>query len=434
MSERRPAYVARIARAMAAAWLAGPWTKADLMARGAACLGQRPRWLETAARWTLHSFPATPELAAVVARLLRLPSFVLATSIAPLPRVVQVFFHQPPPAPAPWPTPQFDSVPQLASWLGIDVNQLQWLADVRDWNRRDAHTRLHHYHPRWLAKRSGGERLVEVPKPELKRAQRLVLHRLLAHVPPHDAAHGFCRGRSVLTHAALHTGQAVVVRLDLTDFFSSVGRPQIRAIFAALGYNPAVAGTLAGLCTTATPLTVLADRPLSWRQRQLFHRPHLPQGAPTSPALANLCAFSLDVRLTALAAVFGARYSRYADDLTLSGGADAARIAQRLVEWVALIAAQCGFAVNHRKTAVRRQAVRQQVCGIVVNQKPNLRRADVERLRAILTNCVRHGPHSQNRENHPQFRQWLEGHVSWVQAVNPGRGARLRALFEQISW
>jgi RNA-directed DNA polymerase len=273
--------------------------------------------------------------------------------------------------------------------------------------------------------------------------QRLLLAGLLDRVPPHAAAQGFRRRHSVLTHAALHTGQAVVVRVDLADFFTSVGRAQVQAIFSAAGYRGPVARMLAALCTTATPASVIAalpgpeqaaDVPGAFRQRQWLRRPHLPQGAPTSPALANLCAYRLDVRLAALAGVFGAQYSRYADDLTFSGGADLARIADRLVDWVTLVARDSGFAVQHRKTRVMKAAARQQVTGIVVNERLNLRRRDLDVLRAILTNCVRDGPAKQNRAQHPDVRAWLQGRVAWVAAVHPERGARLRAVFERIVW
>jgi hypothetical protein len=78
--------------------------------------------------------------------------------------------------------------------------------------------------------------------------------------------------------------------------------------------------------------------------------------------------------------------------------------------------------------------VRQYLAGLVTNQKLNVVRADFDTLKAILTNCVRHGAESQNREGHPAFRQHLEGRVGFVEMVNPTKGARLRKIYEQIEW
>jgi RNA-directed DNA polymerase len=93
-----------------------------------------------------------------------------------------------------------------------------------------------------------------------------------------------------------------------------------------------------------------------------------------------------------------------------------------------------GFGVNHRKTRVMRQGVRQHLAGVVANAKVNIPRSDFDRLKAILTNCVRSGPDAANRDAHTQFRAHLEGRVSYVASIHPKRGAKLRAIFEQISW
>src|SRR6185295_2476433 len=110
------------------------------------------------------------------------------------------------------------------------------------------------------------------------------------------------------------------------------------------------------------------------RAQLLVRTPHLPQGAPTSPAIANLCAFGLDVRLAAAARAVGAAYSRYADDLVFSGDADFARRARGFEAFVASVAQDEGFAVNFRKTRIMRQSERQRVAGLVVNVKAHASR------------------------------------------------------------
>jgi hypothetical protein len=166
----------------------------------------------------------------------------------------------------------------------------------------------------------------------------------------------------------------------------------------------------------------------------LYSRPHLPQGAPTSPALATLCFYRTDCRLTGLAISAGAEYTRYADDIAFSGGELFERRVERFSTHVAAILFDEGFAVHHRKTRIMRQGVRQHLAGLVANQRVNVIRSDFDRLKAILTNCVRLGPVSQNREAHPNFRSHLEGRVGFVEMINPAKGKRLRAILERIGW
>lgn len=345
------------------------------------------------------------------------------------------------PAPPAWlaalPLPQLPADADLARWLGLSSTELDWFADR--W-RVDTLplTSLQHYHYRWLPKRSGGWRLIEIPKQRLRAMQQKILRELLDHVPPHPAAHGFRAGHSCVSHASLHVGKRVVIRMDLKNFFPSIPASRVQALFAKLGYSESVAGSLARICVNRTPGAVFRDRDvgqdMAWSERHQFRSPHLPQGSPSSPALANLCAYRLDIRLEALAASMGAVYSRYADDLAFSGGGELERAMDRFHARVGAIALEEGFNINPRKTRMMRQGTRQQVTGIVINRHANIARRDVDTLKAILTNCVRHGPATQNREAHPHFRHCLEGKVSWVAMVNPARGQRLRTLFDAIAW
>ena len=270
--------------------------------------------------------------------------------------------------------------------------------------------------------------------------QRKILAEILDAVPVHPAAHGFCAGRSIVTNAAEHCGKAAVLRFDLVDFFPSVTSARVFQIFRTLGYPADVSRLLMGLCTTSLPADVWDARPgarigADYMARQRLMTRHLPQGAPTSPALANLAAGRLDRRLSGLAKAARATYTRYADDLTFSGGSDFARCRKRLATHVAVIAAEEGFrGSNHRKTRIQRAGVRQHVTGVVVNVRPNIRRADFDRLKAILTNCVRHGPATQNRDGVNDFRTHLAGNVAHIASIHPARGARLWAIFRRIAW
>jgi hypothetical protein len=127
-------------------------------------------------------------------------------------------------------------------------------------------------------------------------------------------------------------------------------------------------------------------------------------------------------------------YSRYADDLAFSGDEQFERSVHRFSIHVADILHEEGFAVHHRKTRVMRQSVRQQLTGLIANERVNIRRSDFDRLKAILTNCIRLGPESQNRDSHPHFRQHLEGRVAFIVSINPAKGKRLSTLLDQVSW
>ncbi|HKV81294.1 MAG TPA: reverse transcriptase family protein [Candidatus Sulfotelmatobacter sp.] len=339
-----------------------------------------------------------------------------------------------------WRVPAIESVGDLAKWLGLDPGELRWFADLKALGYKQPEPRLQHYHYRVLAKRFDSVRLIEGPKSRLKDLQRQILLWILSEVPPHAVAHGFVRGRSIRTFVAPHVGKRVVLRMDLRNFFPTFGGVRIQNVFRTFGYPERVADLLGGVCTNATPLDVWAeikpdiDLARLAELRQLYARPHLPQGAPTSPALANICCYRLDCRLAALSASAGATYTRYADDLAFSGDHDFEKRVERFSVSVAAILQGEGLQVNHRKTRVMRQGVRQHLAGLVTNEKVNIVRRDFDQLKAVLTNCVRHGPESQNRERRPDFRSHLQGKVSFVAMINLAKGTRLRNIFERIRW
>jgi hypothetical protein len=357
----------------------------------------------------------------------------------------QVFWETPamtpaPGAPSTWQLPPLATLADLAEWLKLTPGELDWFADCHGRQGQLPPGPLRHYTYQWLPKRSGKGRLLEMPKQRLKAIQRRLLRDILDRIPPHEAVHSYRRGRSVASYTAPHAGRALVLRLDLRDFFPSIRAARVHALFHTAGYPLAVARALTGLCTNVVPDTVWqqeprpAGTPAAWEGRQRFGRPHLPQGAPTSPALANLCAYRLDCRLAALARAVGAGYTRYADDLAFSGDDRLERGARRFQVAVCRIALVEGFEVHTRKTRFMRQGVRQQLAGVVLNVRPNVRRNEYDCLKAILTNCLRHGPASQNRAGVPDFRAHLAGRIAYVGMLNAARGQRLHALFERIQW
>jgi RNA-directed DNA polymerase len=445
-AEERSAFASELTGAM----LEGRWSEDGVAESGAGCLDRWPSWMSALALRvvTVHRAPPSDrprDLENLIEAFLA-ERQARAGESGP-PRIIRLLPRTPAlpqgrsPTDRGWPIAEIDSVAALADRLELSGGQLAWLADVRGLERTVTQPKLRNYRYRSVPRRSGLPRVIELPKARLKEIQRWVLHEILDHVPPHDAAHGFTRGRSVVSHATLHTGQRAVLRLDLADFFASIAAGRVYGIFHTVGYTPAVAHLLTGLSTNAVPLDVWRSIPRTqdprlvqphfWLGRQLA-TPHLPQGAPTSPALANLAAFRLDRRLTGLATSVGLRYSRYADDLTFSGPT---RVGFRwFEETVAEIAREEGFSLNRRKSTLLAAGGRQSVCGVVVNVRPNVVRAEYDRLKAILHNAARDGPQSQNRSGVPDLEAHLRGRIAWVACLNPGRGEGLRRRFSEIDW
>jgi RNA-directed DNA polymerase len=329
--------------------------------------------------------------------------------------------------------PRVDCVADLSELLQVHPQRLDaWIRRFRPtYPVSQQKQSFDAYFSYWQAKPSGGARLIEHPKPDLKQAQRLLLRKLLNKVDPHEAAHGFRRGHSIVSHAEAHAGSELVLRCDLKDFFPGVRASRVHAIFRYLGYHETVARALTRVTTTrATSRTVHEGKQhgVDFSTLKRYQSDHLPQGAPTSPALANLAAFKLDLRLNALAEQWNVSYSRYADDLAFSGAINSGMKNERFYLRIAAIALEEGFALNMRKTRWMHASQRQEVTGLVINAKPNIAREEYDRLKAILTNAVRHGLVSQNRAMHADFYAQLQGRIAFVLQINPHRGAKLAAL------
>jgi RNA-directed DNA polymerase len=436
-----------IAATLAQAFLASPeWSPAGLRDAATQVLGARRRWLGPLVSHVLQGYPRPPtdaprELAARIRHAepfaealakatrqrkpLRLANYVLAPAVARENR---------PPR-----TPRIDTLADLAQLLQLTLGELDWFADTQHWNRTSTR-KLQHYRYLWRSRSGRLPRLLEVPAPRLRAIQRTVLRELLYPIELHDAAHGFVPGRSAVTGAALHTGQEVVVNLDLVTFFANVTAGRVFGTLRQAGFTEAVAHRLTGICTHRVPPRVLSMMPPGGDPEQRFalrhalSQPHLPQGSPTSPMLANLSLRRLDSRLAGLAEKFDGVYTRYADDLAFSGGSELARRADAFIASVTAIVQDEGHGVNRLKTRVRQASVRQVVTSVVVNQRTNMARSEFDRLKAVLHNCHAHGPKSQNQDGHPDFRGHLLGRISWAAALNQERGAKLLQDFHRIQW
>lgn len=321
--------------------------------------------------------------------------------------------------------PQLPTLESLADWLAIEPGQLASLADPTSRFETHGDMAVNHYHYALTPKKSGAVRLIEAPKANLKAIQRQILRGILEKIPTHPDAFGFIKDRNCLMAAQRHASEEVVVCFDLKSFFPSIKAARVFGLFRCLGYPHAVSSNLSALCTNATPPRI--RQRLAFEDRQLYRAAHLPQGAPTSPALANQLSFALDRRLAGLAARLNANFTRYADDLSFSGER---HIVSPLVKAVPQIIRDEGFGVNAHKSRILPSTKRQMITGVVVNDHVNVPRHTFDRLKAMIHTCRLP---SDGRLADPAFRASLLGKIAWVEQVNQHKGQKLRRLLE-TSW
>lgn len=259
-----------------------------------------------------------------------------------------------------------------------------------------------------IPKKNGAPRKIAAPRPPLLRAQNWILKRILSKARPHRYATAFISGRSILDNVRPHAGRPVLIRMDLKDFFPSITYREVRRVFEKMGYSYRTASFLSKLCTLDG---------------------HLPQGAPTSPALSNLVALSLDRRFDGLHRKLKFRYSRYADDLAFSS--EDLRL-PKLIPFFKQIIREEGFVVNENKTRIMRRGHRQSLTGLVLNVKPNLPRRQARLLRAMAHRMATQGagavtiPRSAHPDSDPEAV--LRGHLSFYKMITPPKGGQLLAL------
>jgi retron-type reverse transcriptase len=319
--------------------------------------------------------------------------------------------------------PVLSTPADLATAMGITIPNLRWLAF-----HADVATRTH-YVSFDIQKKSGGLRRLSAPHKRLKAAQAWILENVLCSAAVHDAAHGFVPGRSTITGAQAHIGQAIVLNADLENFFPSIHWTRVRKVFQTLGYSPAVATILALVCTECPRREVQ----FNGQTMHVATGPRgLPQGACTSPMLSNMVALRLDRRLAGLANKFDLKYTRYADDLTLSGGDELGRRLGYVMARLRHIASDEGFAINESKTRVQRRHQAQSVTGLIVNDRVSVSRSELRRLRAILHSAKSQGLASQNRDDHPDYRSYLTGLLAYVAATRPALAAEMKRELDSI--
>jgi RNA-directed DNA polymerase len=312
----------------------------------------------------------------------------------------------------------------IALAMGISINQLRFLA----FSRRVA--TVSHYVRFHIPKKTGGVRAISAPLPRLKEAQQWILDNILEQVVLHPSAHGFRRGRSIVTNAQPHVGALVVINLDLQDFFPSISYRRIKGVFLSLGYSEAVA-TILGLVCTEPEVTQIE---LDGRNYYIAQSErHLPQGAPSSPALTNLLCRRLDRRLAGLANSRGFAYTRYADDLTFSTtNPEKLRDIGNILQGTKSIVAHEGLAIHPDKTRVLRNSQHQEVTGVVVNEKLNVSKSTLKKFRATLYQIEKDGLAGKEWGKGGDLLMSIEGFANYIAMVNPSKGGVFLAQVKQI--
>ena len=244
-----------------------------------------------------------------------------------------------------------------------------------------------------IRKRRGGTREICAPISCIKLVQRKLCHVLQLVYRPKSCVHGFVRGRNILSNAQAHVRREHVLNIDLNNFFPSINFGRVRATFMAKPYsrNSEVATVLAQICC---------------------FKNQLPQGAPTSPVVANMVCARLDGDLQTLGREFGCTYTRYADDITFSTNKPqfpldlAAKMTDANGPWVQVnigseldrVIRENGFSINPGKVRLYSSSHRQVVTGLKVNEFPNVARKLCNQVRAMLHAWTRYGLDAATKE------------------------------------
>lgn len=323
--------------------------------------------------------------------------------------------------------PVIFDIGHLAHYMHISKERLLQIAQKKE------------YYYYLIPKKSGGMRRIIVPNDELKNVQRWINKQILQAINPLDCVTGFVRGRSIVDNAKIHENKKYILNVDVENFFESITIDRVEKLFFALGYSHEVALFMADLCTTT-----INERYVRWKLgkeyaksfESLMHKekPFLVQGAPTSPAIANLICYRMDKRLMAYAERHGINYSRYADDITFSSD-DIASLPK--VGYVKRLLKEEHFKLNTRKTKLLKEGMRQEVTGLLINERVRIPRIYKKDIYRHLHFCLKYGGLSHFNQIKSSFnvsRNWLLGRIFYVNAVEPAEAAKMLYLFNQVDW
>jgi hypothetical protein len=265
--------------------------------------------------------------------------------------------------------------------------------------------------------------------PYLKAAQRWILKQILEKLEIHDAAHGFCQNRSIITNARFHVGADAIVKLDLQNFFQSISYQCVKELFCRIGYADTAATIFGLICTAAEIEEIEIDGKI---KHKVIGKRCLPQGSPASSTLSNLICYYLDKHLTKIAQNLGFCYTRYAENLTFSGSGKAShRISNLINESQLIITGEC-FTVNPNKIQILGKSVQQTVTVIVVNKQLNLSKKTLKAFRATLYQIEQEGLSDKKWGKSSHLIAAITGFANYVTIINPSKGTEFLAAVERI--
>lgn len=318
------------------------------------------------------------------------------------------------------PPDELKSAKAFYAFLGVGTGEASFL---------EKHGR-YRYTQAWIPKRRGGTRILLVPERRLKFLQRKTLELLEQLHPPRTPVHGFVKNRGAITNANAHQTRPYLLNLDLSNFFGAITRRRVLGMLQALGLEDEVALAICSICVA---------------------RNQLPQGAPTSPILSNMIAYRLDRDLMTFAKAHRLRYTRYADDISLSsntqptalfdGGAPLqGRVpVEQLSASLRAAILSNGFEINSAKVWFSGPQARKEVTGLIVNEFTNVKRSFVRNLRAALYKVETMGVGLAEKDYQTRYKsnssleQVLRGRLEWIAQVRGRSFSAYRTLARKFN-
>jgi retron-type reverse transcriptase len=310
----------------------------------------------------------------------------------------------------------------LAQKMGVSLRELRFLTYTEKLSKH-----AHYVHFK-MVKKSRGYREISSPKPQLKRLQYWILDNILNKVAVSDEAHGFIPKRNILSNALPHTQKSVVINADLENFFPTIEFGRVKGLFKSLGYSVEIATLLALLTTEAELKEVMLDGEKLYLETG---RRYLPQGSPASPMITNLICRKLDKRLKGIAQTLGFEYTRYADDMTFSA-LEYSNI-NKMLYWLKKIVMEEGFVLHPEKTRIMKKGSRQEVTGVVVNEKPSINQKELKKFRALLYQIEQSGFEGKSWQGKTEnLISVILGYAHFVKMIDFDKGAKFLAQIEKI--
>lgn len=292
-------------------------------------------------------------------------------------------------------------VAMLSETLGIDVQKLYQYSNNQP----------KHYTSCTIKKPNGKERKLSVPNKYLKYIQRQILDNLLYTLPISDYATAYCKGKKLADNATEHIGKKKILKLDISGFFDSIDYEMVHAVFRRLKLSNAAVTLLSNICTLNSVL---------------------PQGAPTSPYIANLVMNYFDERVGVWCAEKGIFYTRYCDDMTFSGDFNE----PKLIGYVNHMLTKQGFELNRSKSKCVHSSQQQVVTGVVVNEKPQVSSEKRRKIIQEVYYCTKYGAsdciqHLGLTISENEYINSLRGRISFVLQINPD-DKKMGDCFEEV--